>query len=86
MEDKGLIPGYEASVAKNFCSELSQRVANISLGIIGLCGQLEAGPRALLHQSVPLGYLYSIGDIIGGGTSEINQTLIVIRGLRLPRG
>ena len=39
----------------------------------------------LYYRAVPLGYLYSIGNIIGRGTSEINQTLIAIRGLGLPR-
>jgi hypothetical protein len=32
-----------------------------------------------------LAYLCSIGNTIVGGTSEINQTLIAIRGLGLPR-
>jgi hypothetical protein len=39
----------------------------------------------LYYRAVPLGYLYSIDDTIGGGTSEINRTLIAIRGLGLPR-
>jgi alkylation response protein AidB-like acyl-CoA dehydrogenase len=85
MEDKGLIPGYEASMAKNFCSELGIRVANVSLGIMGLYGLLESGPRASIGGVVPMAYQYSIGDTIGGGTSEINRTLIATRGLGLPR-
>ncbi|TET75010.1 MAG: acyl-CoA dehydrogenase [Dehalococcoidia bacterium] len=86
MEDKGLIPGYEASMAKNFCAELGQRLSNIGLGIMDLYGQLEAGPRAPIRGMVHTAYLFSIGDTIGAGTSEINRTLIATRGLGLPRG
>jgi alkylation response protein AidB-like acyl-CoA dehydrogenase len=86
MEDKGLTPGYEASMAKNFCSELGQRIANVSMTILGLHGQLEAGQRAPVGGAVPMAYLYAVGDTIGGGTSEINRTLIATRGLGLPRG
>ena len=86
MEDKGLVPGYEASMAKNFCAELGQRLSNIGLGIMGLYGQLQASPRAPVRGILHTAYLFSIGDTIGAGTSEINRTVIATRGLGLPRG
>jgi len=84
-EDRGLIPGHEASAAKNYCAELGQRLANAGLGLMGLYGQLGANPRAPIRGLTHTAYLFGVGDTIGGGTSEINRTIIATRGLGLPR-
>jgi len=86
MEDKGLVPGHEASMAKNYCAELGQRLSNTGLGIMGMYGQLESGHQVPLGGMVQTSYLFGVGDTIGGGTSEINRTVIATRGLGLPRG
>jgi alkylation response protein AidB-like acyl-CoA dehydrogenase len=86
MEDRGLIPGHEASAAKNYCSELGQRMSNAALGIMGMYGQLAAGPAAPLRGMAHTAYLFGVGDTLGGGTSEVNRTIIATRGLGLPRG
>ena len=86
MEDKGLLPDYQASMAKNFCAELSQRLSNAALGIMGLYGQLASVQEAPLRGMAQTVYLFSVGDTIGAGTSEINRTVIATRGLGLPRG
>jgi hypothetical protein len=53
---------------------------------MGLYGQLEHGHsvpiKGMLHEA----YLYTLGDTIAGGTSEINRNVIAMRGLGLPRG
>ena len=86
MEDQDLIPGHEASAAKNYCSELGQRLSNAALGMMGMYGQLDAGPGAPLGGAAQTAYMFGVGDTIGGGTSEINRTIIATRGLGLPRG
>jgi len=86
MVDRKQVPNYEASTAKTLGAELGQKVSNFGLGIMGLYGQLEHGLMApikgLLHEA----YLYTRGDTIAGGTSEINRNVIAMRGLGLPRG
>lgn len=86
MEDKGLIPTHEASMAKNFCAELGHEVSSAGMEILGLYGQMMAGYAAPIGGMVQTAYLFTIGDKIGAGTSEINRTLIATRGLGLPRG
>jgi alkylation response protein AidB-like acyl-CoA dehydrogenase len=86
MEDRNQVPNYEASTAKTLGAELGQKISNIGLDLMGLYGQLEHGPgvpiKGLLHEA----YLYTRGDTIAGGTSEINRNVIAMRGLGLPRG
>lgn len=86
MSDKGLVPGHEASMAKNFCAEMGQRLSNAGLGMMGLYGQLGPDHESPIRGLVHTAYLFGVGDTIGGGTSEINRTLIATRGLGLPRG
>ncbi len=86
MEDRSQVPNYEASTAKTLGAELGQKISNFGLDIMGLYGQLEHGPgvpiKGMLHEA----YLYTRGDTIAGGTSEINRNVIAMRGLGLPRG
>jgi alkylation response protein AidB-like acyl-CoA dehydrogenase len=86
MEDRNQVPNYEASTAKTLGAELGQKISNIGLDLMGLYGQLEHGPgvpiKGLIHEA----YLYTRGDTIAGGTSEINRNVIAMRGLGLPRG
>ncbi|MEE8369764.1 MAG: acyl-CoA dehydrogenase family protein, partial [Dehalococcoidia bacterium] len=96
LQARGSVPNYEASIAKLYASELSQRVAQTGLRLIGLYGLLDrdraAGPKAAANRWAPLkgrllrGYLWSPAITIAGGTSEIQRGIIAIRGLRLPRG
>ncbi len=85
MEDKGEVPGYEASMAKNWCAELGLDIATKGIEIMGLYGTLCEGYLAPIGGITPQGYMFSIGDKIGAGTSEINRVLIATRGLGLPR-
>jgi len=85
MEDRGLIPNYEASMVKNFGAELAQRIAAAGMELLGLHGQLASGPRAPLQGRVEHSYMFSRGGTIAGGTSEVNRNIIAMRGLGLPR-
>jgi alkylation response protein AidB-like acyl-CoA dehydrogenase len=86
MEDRNQVPNYEASTAKTVGAELGQKISNFGLDIMGLYGQLEHShsvpTKGMLHEA----YLYTRGDTIAGGTSEINRNVIAMRGLGLPRG
>jgi alkylation response protein AidB-like acyl-CoA dehydrogenase len=84
MQDRGLVPNYEASMNKVFTTELNQRIARTSVKLLGLAGQLseEGHPmeaRWLYH------YLRSVANTIEGGSSEIQRNIIATRGLGLPR-
>ncbi len=87
MQVQGLVPNMEASVAKLFNSEMTQRIAQLHMSLIGLYGNLwdehrEEGQHGAASQR----YLQAVSSTIGGGTSEIQRNIIATRGLALPRG
>ena len=84
LQAKGLIPSYEASVVKTYASELTQRIYNTGVKVLGLYGALW-GDEAPDHGRYARGYLESVGTTIAAGTSEIQRNIIAIRGLGLPR-
>ncbi len=84
LQAKGLIPNYEASVVKTFASELTQRIYNTGVKLLGLRGPL-LGDKAPEGGRLARGYLESVGGTIAAGTSEIQRNIIAMRGLGLPR-
>ena len=96
LQNRGLVPNHEASVAKLFSSELNQRVADTGLKVVGLYGVLDrdskAGAEAATNRRVPnrgrmmRSYLNAVSSTLAGGTSEIQRNIIAQRGLGLPRG
>jgi alkylation response protein AidB-like acyl-CoA dehydrogenase len=86
MQQAGQVPNYEASIAKLFSSELSQRFARLGTQILGLYGALRDSPRARLRGTFAESYMQTVPATIGGGTSEIQRNIIATRGLGLPRG
>jgi alkylation response protein AidB-like acyl-CoA dehydrogenase len=84
MQNAGLVPNKEASVAKLYTSELDQRISRTWIRALGLYGQLR-GDRAPAGGSVPRRVLLNVASTIGGGTSEIMRNIIAQRGLGLPR-
>ncbi len=87
MLDKGLVPNIEASVLKLVTTELSQKLANTGMQVMGHYGQLERNSKwAPLRGRVCAGYLDCISALVGAGTSEIQRNIIAMRGLGLPRG
>ncbi|MCH7697665.1 MAG: acyl-CoA dehydrogenase family protein [Chloroflexi bacterium] len=86
MQNQNLIPNYEASVSKLFGSELSQRLANAGIEIMGLGGQLAPGSKwAPLAGKFETLYLSSAALTVAAGTSEIQRNIIAGRGLGMPR-
>jgi len=88
MQARGQVPNYEASVAKCYLSELSQRIAGAGVNIMGLSGQVRPESRkwAKLRGQFTIAYMVTLGQTIAGGTSEIQRNIIAQRGLGLPRG
>lgn len=85
MVEQGRVPIHEAAISKVFSSELQERLGQAALDILGTGGLLAEDAH-----SAPVGELeqvlrHSIMGMIGGGTSEIQRTLIALRGLGLPR-
>ncbi len=85
MQAAGEIPNAEASIAKMFSTELSQRIARTAIKILGTAGQLSGGEQAPFEGRLGAGYVASPSATIAGGTSEIQRNIIATRGLGLPR-
>jgi len=84
--DEGRVPAAESSMAKIFVSELAQRVADVGAEIIGMKGQLHPDePLSPLHGR--LQWLYRTAPLLafGGGTNEVQRTIIALMGYGLPR-
>ena len=91
------MPNHEASAAKLFSSELSQRIASTGMKVVGLYGVLDrdghsgqaaasatnrwAPNRGRMMRS----YLNAVSGTIAGGTSEVQRGIIATRGLGLPK-
>ena len=87
MQKRGQIPNHEASMNKLFRSEVSQRVAQTGMKLIGLYGNAYRGDKyAALKGRISHMYLSSVSSTIAAGTSEIQRNVIATRGLGLPRG
>ncbi len=87
MQNIGMIPNYEASLAKLFSSELSQRIARTTMKLVGLHGLSWDADSAYSpnRASYARSYIASVAATIGGGTSEIQRNIISQRGMGLPR-
>jgi alkylation response protein AidB-like acyl-CoA dehydrogenase len=86
LQGQGKPFNYEASVAKVYGTELSLRVQDVALELMGLYGQLKKGARhAPFNGRYAFESLNAWGNMFGAGTSEIQRTIIATRGLGLPR-
>jgi len=87
MQASGRIPNYEASMSKLYGSELSQRLGQAGVNIMGAYGMLYEGERwAPLEAKMQVLYLSSVSATIAAGTSEVQRNIMATRGLGLPRG
>jgi len=81
---KGMVPNYEAAMAKCFCTEVEQRIAQVVSGLLGEYGVLLPGsPATRLAGRAAHEYLYAPAYTIQGGTSNVLRNIMAIRGLGL---
>lgn len=84
---KGVVPNYEAAMAKCFCTEVEQRIAQVVSGLLGEYAVLLPGsPAARLAGRAAHEYLYAPAYTIQGGTSNVLRNIMAIRGLGLQAG
>jgi alkylation response protein AidB-like acyl-CoA dehydrogenase len=85
MKD-GKPPTCESSEYKLYATQLSQRVCNIALDVIGGEGQIRVDtPSAPLEGRFEGAYRCTVVETIGGGASEIQKNIIARRKLDLPK-
>ena len=79
-------PGIGASVNKLVSTELNHDVAALALEIMGSYGTLSRHSTHVLDRGIwPYEFMFTLGLIIGGGTSQIQKNIISERGLGMPR-
>ena len=85
MLDQEIVPNYESSMGKAYCTDFQQRLADAAVHILGLGGQLMPDSKwAPLDGLVAIGYLLAPRYTLQGGVSEILRNIIALRGLELP--
>jgi len=84
---QGHVPNHEAAMAKCFCTEVEQRIAQTVCNLLGDYSVLLPGsPAARLAGRAARGYLYAPAYTIQGGTSNVLRNIMAIRGLGLQAG
>jgi alkylation response protein AidB-like acyl-CoA dehydrogenase len=84
---KGMVPNYEAAMAKCFCTEVEQRIAQTVSNLLGDYAVLLPGsPATRLAGRAAQEYLYAPAYTIQGGTSNVLRNIMAIRGLGLQAG
>lgn len=84
---QGGVPNYEAALAKCYCTEVEQRIAQTVSSILGDYALLLPGsPAARLGGRAAREYLYAPAYTIQGGTSNVLRNIMAIRGLGLQAG
>ena len=84
IQNEGRVPNHEASIAKLFNTELSQRIARTAMKMIGPHALL-LGDDAPMKGRAPGSYMQTVASTIAGGTSEVQRNIVATRGLGLPR-
>jgi alkylation response protein AidB-like acyl-CoA dehydrogenase len=80
-------PGPESSLVKLFWSEMSQRLHDTAMQVLGVAGQHWPGePRAIANGRWLRSYMYYRAASIFAGTNEVQRNIIAQRVLGLPRG
>ena len=86
MESREVETDSEAGMSKTTATELTQRLANTAMQVLGMYGQLAVDSKwARLHGEIQRYYLSTLSLTILAGTSEIQRNIVAQRGLGLPR-
>ena len=82
----GRHPGIAASVNKLVSTELNHDIAALALELMGNYGLLARNAAHVVDRGLwPYEFMFTLGLIIGGGTSQIQKNIISERGLGMPR-
>ncbi len=85
MLDNDQVPNYQTSMQKLFATEVAQKITNTGMEVLGLYGQIKNNSkRAVLEGQLEHYYRSSVVETIYAGTSEIQRSIIAMRGLKLP--
>ena len=83
---RGREPGPEASVRKVLADEHGQRLFDLAKDMAGAAGMLtDAGPLGTAPALWHHGFLFGPALTIGGGTAEVQRSIIAERVLGLPK-
>jgi alkylation response protein AidB-like acyl-CoA dehydrogenase len=84
--DKGMPLTYEASAAKVLADDIGTRFFDRGMQILGLYAYAPVNDKwAKLRENMRRWYLWTSGDSLAGGTSEIARNTMATTGLGLPR-
>ncbi|MCK9494963.1 MAG: acyl-CoA dehydrogenase family protein [Dehalococcoidia bacterium] len=88
IQNRGLVPNYEASVNKMYGAELHQRLSRTNTKAWGLYGNVwdPKSKHAPMKAEHVQDYVGSVPHTIFSGSNEIQRNVIATRGLGLPRG
>ncbi len=86
LQARGQTPTQEARESKLYGAELTQRIANTGMHVLGMASQVAPGtPYARLGGAYARLYTRAAAATIEGGTVEVQRNHIAQRGLGLPR-
>jgi alkylation response protein AidB-like acyl-CoA dehydrogenase len=83
---RGKNPGVEAMVNKLVGTELNHDLATAAMEAMGDYSMLARDEEQALDSGYwPYEWMFSLGLVIGGGTSHIQKNIIAERGLKMPK-
>jgi alkylation response protein AidB-like acyl-CoA dehydrogenase len=83
---KGRSPGIGAMVNKLVGTELNHDICALALEILNSYAPLNRGSAHVIdHGTWPYEFMFTLGLVIGGGTSQIQKNIISERGLGMPK-
>lgn len=85
-ELRGDIPGPEASIMKLYSTELNHRICGTALELMGPYSALWQDSKYVVDEGRwHYEHMFTLGLVIGGGTSQIQKNIIAERALGLPK-
>jgi alkylation response protein AidB-like acyl-CoA dehydrogenase len=83
---RGRQPGIEAMINKLVGTELNHDLATAAMEAMGDDSMLARDEPSVVDKGYwPYEWMFSLGLVIGGGTSHIQKNIIAERGLKMPK-